>query len=185
MDSLLLLLLTLFVSIFLPNSELHQLLTALEPTPTPQVAVLGNATASADAAIVIRVIDGDTIELATGEKVRYIGIDTPETKAPGKPIECYGPEASQKNIELVEGKEVRLVKDVSDTDRYGRLLRYVYLPTESSESTGIFVNEILVKEGFAHASSYPPDIAQQDILRAAEAEARENNRGLWDKNVCQ
>ena len=121
---------------------------------------------------VIRVIDGDTIELENGYKVRYIGIDTPETVAPNKPDGCFGKEASNKNRELVEGKKVKLEKDVSETDRYGRLLRYVYVDN-------IFVNDYLVREGYAFAVSYPPDIKMQDHFRAAEKEARENLRGQW------
>jgi len=121
---------------------------------------------------VTRVIDGDTIELENGQKVRYIGIDTPETVAPNKPDGCFGKEATDKNRELVEGKAVRLEKDVNETDRYGRLLRYVYV-----EDT--FVNEYLVKQGYAYSVSYPPDIKRQEQLRSAETDARENFRGLW------
>ena len=76
---------------------------------------------------VTRVIDGDTIELETGQKVRYIGINTPETVDPRKPAECFGRESSEKNKELVEGKIVELEKDISETDKYQRLLRYVYV----------------------------------------------------------
>ncbi len=127
-----------------------------------------------------RVIDGDTIELDTGEKVRYIGVDSPETKHPIKGIECYGKTSSEKNRELVEGKQVRLETDISETDRYGRLLRYVYLIDEvSTTSAEIFVNEYLVREGFAKASSYPPDVKYQELLREAEVEARELQKGLW------
>src|SRR3989338_7463066 len=80
-----------------------------------------------------RVIDGDTIELENGEKVRYIGIDTPETLDPRKPIQCFGKEAAQKNRELVEGKPVWLTKDITDKDKYGRSLRYVYLGDPEQE----------------------------------------------------
>ncbi len=125
---------------------------------------------------VIRVIDGDTIEIEGGNKVRYIGIDTPETSHPQKGLECFGKEATNKNKELLEGKEVMIEKDVSETDKYGRLLRYVY--------TGdIFVNDYLVREGFAYSSSYPPDVKYQNQLLDAQKEARQENRGLW--NSCQ
>lgn len=150
-----------------------------EPSPTANVSSpnadssTSNATSSAK---VIRVIDGDTIELEGGIKLRYIGIDTPETRHPTVGVECYGAESSQKNTELVLNKEVRLEKDVSETDRYGRLLRYVYVTTDSGE---IFVNQELAKTGFAQARSYPPDIKYQEIFRAAEAEAREKKLGLW------
>lgn len=125
-------------------------------------------------AVVTRVIDGDTIELETGEKVRYIGIDTPETKNPNKTVECFGREASIKNRELIFGKTVTLEKDVSETDRYGRLLRYVYLD-------GVMINEYLVRQGFAQAISFTPDVKHQDKLREAERLAKEENLGLWGK----
>jgi micrococcal nuclease len=128
---------------------------------------------------VVRVIDGDTIEVDIGGssyKVRYIGIDTPETVHPQKPVECFGKEASDKNKELVEGKIVRLEKDVSETDRYGRLLRYVWVD-------GIFVNDYLVRQGYAYAYTYPPDVKYAEQFAQAQREARENNRGLWA--ACQ
>lgn len=121
---------------------------------------------------VINVIDGDTIKIEGGQVVRYIGIDAPETVHPSKPVQCYGKEASYKNKELVEGKEVRLEKDVSETDRYGRLLRYVWLGD-------MLVNEYLVREGYAQSSSYPPDVKYQDRFVEAQRQAREEKRGLW------
>ena len=121
---------------------------------------------------VTRVIDGDTIEVEIAGKlykVRYIGIDTPEMS----PVECFGREATARNRELVEGQKIRLEKDVSETDKYGRLLRYVYL------EDGTFVNETLAADGYAHTATFPPDIKYQEKLREAEREARKNNRGLW------
>jgi len=124
---------------------------------------------------VTRVVDGDTIEIEGGEKVRYIGIDTPETVDPRKEVQCFGPEASKKNKELVEGKMVRLEKDVTDRDKYNRLLRYIYVGDT-------FINLELVKQGFAYSYSYPPDIKYQDQIVKAQQEAREAKRGLW--NAC-
>jgi micrococcal nuclease len=126
--------------------------------------------------LVTRVIDGDTIELENGEKVRYIGIDAPETVHPSKPVECFGREASAKNKELVENKRVRLEKDITDRDKYGRLLRYVYVGD-------LFVNLELVKLGYATSYTYPPDVKYQDLFIAAQKEARETQRGLW--GACQ
>lgn len=123
-------------------------------------------------ALVTRVIDGDTIEIQGGVRVRYIGIDTPETVDPRKPVQCFGEEAAEKNRELVLGKEIELEKDISETDKYGRLLRYVYIDN-------LFINDFLVRQGFARASSYPPDVKYQDQLRQAGEEAKENNKGLW------
>lgn len=132
--------------------------------------------AEAEEAFVERAIDGDTIELSDGRRVRYIGIDTPESVKPDTPVECFGKEASGRNRELVEGKTVRLVKDVSETDTYGRLLRYVYIGNT-------FVNRTLVEEGYAHAITIPPDVSLTDELRAAERNARERNVGLW--SMCK
>jgi len=122
---------------------------------------------------VTRAVDGDTIEIEGGEKVRYIGIDTPETVDPRKPVQCFGIEASKKNKELVEGKTVRLEKDITDRDKYSRLLRYVWVDD-------LFVNLELVKQGFATSYTYPPDIKYQEEFLAAEKEARENKLGLWE-----
>lgn len=144
-------------------------------SPTPQPSVFGATIASDSAQVVTEVIDGDTIRLATGETLRYIGIDTPETKHPSVSKECFGEEASRRNEELVLGKTVMLEKDVSETDRYGRLLRYVWLDGE-------MVNMQLVKEGYANASAYPPDIKYQVLLEQAEIDARTNSRGLW--SIC-
>lgn len=127
---------------------------------------------------VAHVVDGDTIKLENGQVVRYIGIDTPETVDPRKPVQCFGKEASDKNRELVEGKEVRLEKNVSETDKYGRILRYVYIGDT-------FVNDYLVRNGYAHSYSYPPDVKYQDQFRKAEEEARSNKRGLWADNACK
>lgn len=140
--------------------------------PTGSRKILDNSATAEDLFKVTRVIDGDTIELENGERVRYIGIDTPETVDPRKPVQCFGVEASKKNKELVEGKEVRLEKDITDRDKYNRLLRYVWVGDT-------FVNLELVKQGFAHSYSYPPDVKYQDQFVAAEREAREAKLGLW------
>lgn len=126
-------------------------------------------------ALAIRAVDGDTIEVEIeGEsyKVRYIGIDTPELHHPTKPVGYYAQEAYEKNRELVEGKTVFLEKDVSETDRYGRLLRYVYVGDT-------FVNAYLVQYGYAQVSTYPPDVKYQEHFMELQREAREAGRGLW------
>ena len=126
---------------------------------------------SVDYVKVIEVIDGDTITIEGGQRVRYIGIDTPEIYPEA---EDFGIEAWQANRRLVEGKQVRLERDVSETDKYGRLLRYVYIDDT-------FVNAELVKKGLAEAIAYPPDTKYQDYLEQMEAEAREAGRGMWGK----
>lgn len=125
---------------------------------------------------VVRVVDGDTIEIETGQRVRLIGVDTPELNNGNNP-DCYAQEAYEFTREELEGQTVRLEKDVSDTDRYGRLLRYVYLE-------GQLFNKTLVREGYANARSYPPDVSQQESLRIAEQDARNEEIGLWNTKVC-
>jgi micrococcal nuclease len=121
---------------------------------------------------VLRVIDGDTIELTDGRRVRYIGINTPETVDPKRHVECFGREASDENKKLVGGQVVRLQKDVSQVDRYGRLLRYVYVGDT-------FINDVLVRKGYAYADTFPPDVQYASQFVEAQKEARKNNRGLW------
>lgn len=121
-----------------------------------------------------RVIDGDTILLTDGRRVRYIGVDTPESGRMDTPIECYGKEASEANKKLVEGKQVKLVKDISDKDKYDRLLRFVYIDD-------IFVNEYLLKNGYATVMSIAPDISKYPQFKLAQQEAKNNNLGLWNK----
>jgi len=126
-------------------------------------------------ASVVRVVDGDTIEVKIYGKlytVRYIGVDTPETVHPSRPVECFGKEAYRRNRELVGGKMVQLEKDVSETDRYGRLLRYIWVE-------GQMVNAVLVAEGYAHAVTYPPDVKYAELFRELERKARQEGRGLW------
>lgn len=132
-----------------------------------------------DQAVVVRVIDGDTIEVVQNGVTyteRYIGIDTPETHGE---VEPFGQEATEANRQLVEGKMVRLEKDVSETDRYGRLLRYVYVEVEGQE---IMVNAELVRLGYALAATYPPDVKYAELFLQLEREAREAGRGLWGLN---
>jgi micrococcal nuclease len=125
-------------------------------------------------ALVTRIVDGDTVELSDGRKVRLIGMDTPETKHPSKGKECFGSEASLRTAQLLENKAVWLEQDVSETDRYGRLLRYIW-------RDGQMINHQLVVEGYAFTRSFPPDIAHQDLFAEAEKIARENNQGLWSQ----
>ena len=124
--------------------------------------------------VITRVVDGDTVEIENGGKVRYIGVDTPETKDPRKGVECFGIEAYEFNKSLVEGKAATLEKDVSDKDKYGRLLRYVWI-----EET--LINEELVKQGFGSVATYPPDVKYYQRLLDAQNYAKDNQLGLWKK----
>lgn len=122
--------------------------------------------------LVIQVIDGDTIFLENGEAVRYIGVDAPETQHPRRGLECFGPEATERNTELVGGKRVRLEADLQDRDRYGRLLRYVYVGD-------VFVNEVLIEEGYAYAYYFPPNTSHYMEFLQLELKAEKNGFGLW------
>jgi len=145
-----------------PTSATSATATA-PPSPTTAVA------AGLDPARVIDVIDGDTIVIEGGERVRYIGIDTPEST---NQQQCFGDEAAERNRELVAGRMVGLERDVSERDRFGRLLRYVYVGD-------VFVNELLVRDGYAAPSTFPPDVKYQERFRAAERAARDRAAGLW------
>lgn len=130
--------------------------------------------------LVKRVVDGDTFEIESegkSFKVRMIGMNTPETVKPNSPVECYGKEASTYTKDLLTGKTVILEEDVQPTDKYGRLLRYVYIKSESGEL--VFINKKIVEDGYAYASSYPPNIKYQEILKSTEKKAREDKSGLW------
>ncbi len=158
------------------NALTNQNLSVLETSTVATSILSTSSTPEAHSFVLVaRVVDGDTIELETGEKVRYIGVNTPETVSPKKLVECYGKEASNKNKELVAGQKVRLIKDVSQTDRYGRLLRYVYL------EDGTFINLKLVQEGYAYADTFPPDVKYSKIFVAAQKQAQAQKQGLWAK----
>lgn len=158
-----------------------------EPTPkgspqattTPSPPFASGPIGQTDEALVVRVVDGDTIRVELGGveyAVRYVGVDTPETVHPSKPIEWMGREASDANKRLVEDRTVVLEKDVSETDRYGRLLRYVWL----REGAGwLLVNAELLRLGFAQVSTYPPDVKYVDTFLELQRGARDAGLGLW------
>ncbi|MCR4306001.1 MAG: thermonuclease family protein [Candidatus Daviesbacteria bacterium] len=186
--------LLIIFSLFLIVSGLGFLLFGLgqnpqiEPIPSPSVITespvsiaTGSATQGVEGerVLVTKVVDGDTLVINGSLTVRLIGIDTPETVDPRRPVGCFGKEASNKVKELLSGKEVILQKDVSETDKYKRLLRYVFLPLPDGQI--LFVNDYLVRDGYAKVLTYPPDVKYNEQFRQAETEARENNRGLWGK----
>lgn len=123
--------------------------------------------------MVTRVVDGDTIEISGGSKVRLIGVDTPETVKPGVKPQPFGKEASDFTKSLLEGKEVNLEFDVQEKDKYGRLLAYVYLPD------GTFVNAKLIEEGYAKIMTIPPNVKYEEMFKNLQEEARQEKRGLW------
>jgi micrococcal nuclease len=123
-------------------------------------------------AIVARVIDGDTLQLSTGEEVRLIGVDTPETKHPRKPVQAFGKRASTFTTQMVKGKSVRLEFDVQRKDKYKRLLAYVYVGD-------LMLNAELVRQGYAQVATFPPNVKYQERFLMLQREAREAKRGMW------
>ena len=132
---------------------------------------------------VASVTDGDTIRvtvLGRSTRVRLIGIDTPEVTDPRKPVQCFGQEASRRAHDLLDGTQVWLEYDPSQSrrDRYGRTLAYVWLTDE------VLVNEKMVYEGYAHEYTYETPYKYRDTFRAAEQAARAAERGLWSPATC-
>ena len=138
------------------------------------IVLLSTFSKAGDLAIVKRAVDGDTLLLTNGERVRLIGVDTPETKHPKKPVERFGKEAYLFTKKMVEGKEVRLEYDWPRRDKYKRLLAYVYL------MDGTFLNAEIVKQGYGFAYTRFP-FKYLEEFRRYEREARENGKGLWGK----
>lgn len=140
------------------------------PTPTQPATPAGYER-------VARVADGDTITLESGARVRYIGVDSPEARETVGKSTCWGEEAKALNESLVLGQMVRLVEDRTDKDKYGRLLRYVYVRDDQGNEQ--FVNELLVLQGAARSYPYKPDTAKQELLDRAQNTAIQNSAGLW------
>ncbi len=173
-----------------PSSFSEPTTTTLDSTAQPTLDLKTTvATTSSVASIegervlVTKVVDGDTIDVLLTENqektVRFIGIDTPETVDPRRPVGCFGKEASNETKSLLSHKMIVLQQDVSQTDKYGRLLRYVFLPLENGQI--LFVNDYLVREGFAKVLTYPPDVKYNEQLREAEKAARQQKKGLWGR----
>lgn len=152
---------------------------------SPIALELTGPTGPTEVGHVVDITDGDTVRVVIdGEeyRLRYIGIDTPETVAPNRPVEAFGPEATTANALLVGGEDVVLEMDVSDTDRYDRLLRYVWLAPGAGDTptdTWTLVNLELVEAGLAEAIDYPPDTKYADVFDAAEDQARAEGLGMW------
>ena len=167
--------LVLYVGITTPKS------TTIPSTPAKSTSVQhedvltpvtqGN---SKETSRVATIIDGDTFVLSDGRHVRMIGIDTtePRPKHGGGP-ECFSSEATARASALLLGKDIVLERDISNTDKYGRLLRYVY-------SGEVFINKTLVQEGYAKARMYRPDITHHKELEDAESAAKQAGLGLWE-----
>ncbi len=145
----------------------------------PEVAQIPGGQGSGIVATVTHVVDGDTVDLSfrgqPDERARLLGIDTPETVKPDSPVECFGPEASDRTKEvLAPGTEVIVQRDEEARDRYGRLLVYLW-----RRHDGMFVNESLLADGYATVLSIAPNTAHRTRLAAAERAARTAQLGLW------
>lgn len=145
--------------------------------------LLNSQTRQQELAQVTKVVDGDTIEVILSgkkEKIRLIGVNTPETVDPRKPVECFGKEASAKTHELLDNATVVLESDQSqgNRDRYDRLLRYV------TRDDGLFVNKILIQSGFAHEYTYDKPYRYQSEFRQAQKQAEQQHAGLWADSAC-
>lgn len=125
------------------------------------------------------VVDGDTIIINGKTKVRYIGIDTPELKTGTTVDQCFARPALEENRKLLEGKRIYMEKDVSETDKYGRLLRYVWAGPATGKGPVIFINDYLIRNGYARFDVIPPDTKFYQLFKSAEQEAKINKRGLW------
>ncbi len=181
--------LALIILLTLAGCGGHQVMLAVQAPAT-----FADEPGGFEQAVITRVVDGDTVEVeitgraegpAAGDAaiedsytVRLIGIDTPESVRPGTPVECFGKEAAAATAVLLEGAEVRLVKDVEETDRFGRLLRYVYIGDEMA-------NARLVVNGYATAYTYPPNVRHAELFVELQRDAREHDRGLWSPDTCE
>ena len=188
------------VIVFLGFASLGAGTPSITATPAPaQLADVATSIAEATTTSafpqntypVARVIDGDTISIMRSGKtvtLRLIGLDTPETVDPRKPVQCFGKAASDKAREILTGKIVRLEFDASQgiLDKYGRTLAYVFLadPSTSLGASGTFFNKYMISEGYAHEYTYNLPYKYQKEFKAAEKRARDEQRGLWADDTC-
>jgi len=163
---------------------LNQLILSLLVTlnTTAQDVLPTNSINFVEEGTVIRVVDGDTIEVYENkkiEKIRLIGVNTPETVDPRKDVQCYGLEASMFLKKELEGNQVALESDISQTekDTYGRLLRYVYLK-------GTNINKKIIEEGYGFEYTYKTPYKFQKEFKEAEENAKKDEKGLWNKSNC-
>jgi len=154
--------LVMLLGIHLEN-KIKENLNKIDFSKVEKVEVIkeDNVNSSRETAVVLRVVDGDTIELSDKRKVRYIGVNAPEMTDKRAEILCFAKMAKAENQKLVEGKTIEMEKDVSETDKYDRLLRYVWIDNQ-------MVNETLIKEGLAKTATYPPDVKYKQLFLDAE-----------------
>ncbi len=160
-----------------PKTETEE--AATDPAPVAMEPTAGTAVST-----VVKVVDGDTVTVETNgvrETIRVIGVNTPETVDPRKPVECFGQEASAKANELLDGQAVRLEADPTqgERDKYDRLLRYVFL------SDGSDFGKQMIAEGYAYEYTYSTAYKYQQDYKTAQAEAQAAKRGLWADGACE
>jgi micrococcal nuclease len=168
--------LVLLTSMVLAGCTMSSNVTVTSTASMPSSHPPKSSAAAPPTVTVTRVVDGDTahVELRGHDvTIRFIGIDTPETVAPGQPIECFGPEASNFTTQRLTGAQVRLEFDVDRIDPYGRTLAYIWMPDDS------LFNETLVRRGFATVATYPPDTAYVHRFETAQRTAKNAGVGLW------
>lgn len=175
---ILIIIMAAIVQIFPQNKELN-----IDLTDKTELSQDPNAEISVDDYEVVKVVDGDTIDVLIGEqkvRIRLIGVDTPETVDPRKPVQCFGKEASKYTEGAVGGKKVKLEKDSSqgESDRYGRLLAYVYMPD------GQMLNRKLIVDGYAHEYTYNIPYKYQKDFKDLQNFAERQGRGLWAPGAC-
>lgn len=164
-----------------PQNEANQIVESQPASPSEDSKTEGQSPQKLYK--IIKVVDGDTVAVdidGTKETLRLIGINTPETVDPRKPVECFGKEASNKAKEVLNGKSVILESDPiqGERDKYGRLLRYIFL------EDGTNFNKLMIAEGYAYEYTYNFPYKYQEEFKQAEKEARENKRGLWADDAC-
>lgn len=179
-----------------PLSELQSNLiqNSLDTPPSTQITPPPQESASLSASDapqykVTRVVDGDTIVVninGQDEKIRLIGVNTPESVDPRRPVECFGLEASNYTKSLLENQSVILESDPTqgDADKYSRLLRYVLLPNASASGTNTNINLKLIQEGYAHEYTYSKPYKYQSQFKQAQIQAENTQKGLWSTTAC-
>ncbi len=159
------------------GGSLPRAAAAAAVTATDASITLPAPPASAEQLVVQRVVDGDTFvarfPTRREERVRLVGVDTPESVQPTTPVQCFAREAAGYTRTRLEGQRVLAAKDVSEADRFGRRLRLVWL------EDGAFFNAELIARGYAQVATFPPDVTYADLFRALERRAREQGLGLW------
>lgn len=165
--------------------SLASAVVAIRAVPATPITSMQASPSLSDGLAVVRINDGDTIVVNKNgqeETVRLIGVDTPETKDPRKPVQCFGKEASAWTISQLQGQRVRLEADITqgDRDRYNRLLAYVYRANDN-----LLINQALISDGYGHEYTYQSNpYKYQTAFRKAEQSAREQGRGLWGADTC-